>query len=96
MGERFVLGATHIDVADHEFSTGYQEGYQRFTTHYQDKTLTDIQVYGFLATNIYDCFHSDRHRAGYVVGWSAALHALGRPGATIGYYVTSQDVQVIA
>lgn len=94
MGERIVLGTTHIEVIDHEFSAGYQEGYQRFLTYFQEKPLTDVQVYGFLATNIYGCFHSDRHRAGYILGWCAALHALGRPGPTVGYYVASTQTDV--
>jgi len=92
MGERIVLGATHIDVADQEFSKGYQEGYQYFITHHQGAILTDIQVYGFLATNIYDCFHSDRHRAGYLLGWCAALHGQGHAGPTISYVVAQSVV----
>ncbi len=94
MGERIVLGATHIEVTDHEFSAGYQEDYHRFLTHFHDTLLTDNQIYGFLATNIYDCFHPDRHRAGYLIGWCAALHTLGHSGPTDGYYAASQDVQV--
>ncbi len=94
MGERIVLGATHIDVADHDFSAGYQEGYHRYTTYYHDKPLTDASVYDFLARTVNDCFHTDRHRAGYIIGWCAALHMVGRPGATIGYYIAGQDVQV--
>ncbi len=94
MGERLVLGETHIEVTDQELNAGYQAGYQRFLTHFRTTLLTDNQIYGFLATNIYDCFHSDRYRAGYILGWCAALHALGRPGATVGYYVARQNVQV--
>ncbi len=93
MGERIVLGATHIDVADQEFSTGYQEGYQRFTEHYQDKPLTDANVYGFLARNLYDCMTTDRYRAGYIVGWCAALHGQGYARPTIGYVIAQAVLQ---
>ncbi len=87
MGKRIVIGNTAIEVADQELSTGYQEGYLRFTELYHDKPLRDTDVYGFLARTMYDYTTSDRYRAGYIVGWCAALHGQGHPGATIGYYV---------
>lgn len=88
-----VLGVTHIDVADQELSTGYQEGYQRFTDHYCGKPLTDDGVYGFLARNIYDCMTTDGYRAGYILGWCAALHSQGLARPTVGYVVVFAATQ---
>ncbi len=97
MGERIVLGTTTVDLSSEDFSRGYQEGYLRFTTYYQGKPLTDADVYGFLARNIYDSMTTDRYRAGYIMGWSAALHGQGRPGPTVGSYANAQQqVQVQA
>lgn len=96
MGQHVILGSTDIAVTDHDFSTGYQEGYKRFLERYQGKPLSDLEVYGFLVRNTLDVLTTDRYCAGYVLGWCAALHTLGRPGATIGYYVESQNVQVRA
>jgi len=96
MGQHVILGSTDITVTDHDFSTGYQEGYERFLERYHGKPLTDLEVYGFLVRNTLDVLTTDRYRAGYVLGWCAALHTLGRPGATVGYYTESQTVQVQA
>ncbi len=95
MEEQIVLGNTSIDVVTEDFSKGYQEGYLRFITHYQDKPLIDADVYGFLARNIYDTMTTDRHRAGYIIEWCAALHGQGQPGITVSSYAsTQQQVQV--
>ncbi len=98
MGEHIVLGTIPISVENEEFSKGYQEGYLRFTEHYQSKPLTDANVYGFLARNIYDTMTTDRYRAGYIVGWCAALHGQGqsRPTVVSSIATTQQQVQVTA
>jgi len=86
MGQHIVLGPTDIAVIDQDFGAGYQDGYLRFIDHYQDKPLTEAEVYGFLVRNLLDVITTDRYRAGYVVGWCAALHGQGHPGLTVGYY----------
>jgi hypothetical protein len=96
MGQHVILGSTDITVTDHDFSTGYQDGYARFLERYHGKPLTDLEVYGFLVRNTLDVLTTDRYRAGYVVGWCAALHSLGRPGATVGYCAETKTVQVQA
>lgn len=96
MEECIALGNIAIEVADQDFSKGYQEGYLHFIEHYQSKLLTDASVYGFLAQNIYDTMTTDRHRAGYIVGWCAALHGQGRSRSTVVSSITTiqQQVQV--
>ena len=96
MGQHVILGSTDIAVTDHDFSTGYQEGYERFLERYHGNPLTDLEDYGFLIRNTLDVLTTDRYRAGYVLGWCAALHSLGHPGATVGYYADNQTVQVQA
>ncbi len=91
MGEHIVLGPTPVEVASQDFSLGYQEGYLRFTDHYQNKHLTDLDVFNFMFRNILDGMTTERYRAGYVMGWNAALHAQGRPGPMVGYYVADQQ-----
>lgn len=96
MREHIILGNTPLAVTDQDFSAGYQEGYQRYITHYQNKPLTDEDVYGFLARNIYDTMKTGRYRAGYIVGWCAALHGQCQSRATVVYPIatTQQQVQV--
>lgn len=98
MGEHIVLGTTPVSVTDEEFSKGYQEGYQRFIECHQGNPLTDVDVYSFLIRNILDILTSDRYRAGYIMGWSAALHRQGGSRTAVSYYVanTQQRVQVTA
>ncbi len=89
MGERIILGTTPIEVATEDFSKGYQEGYLRFTTHYQRKSLTSLEVYGFLVRNILDPITSANYRAGYILGWSAALHGDDRSDSKGGSYTAA-------
>ena len=94
MGEHIVLGITPVSVSNEEFSKGYQEGYLRFIKHDQGNPLTDVDVYNFLIRNTLDILTSDRHRAGYIMGWSAALHEQSRSVTPFSSCVTSTQQQV--
>ena len=94
MGEHIVLGTIPISVASEEFSKGYQEGYLHFIEHDQGNPLTDVDVYNFLIRNILNVLVTDRFKAGYIAGWSAALHGQSASGPTVSYYVTNTQQQV--
>lgn len=94
MGERIVLGTTSISVTNEEFSKGYQEGYLHFIAHNQGNPLTDVDVYSFLIRTTLDIVTSDCHRAGYIMGWSAALHGQICSGTPVSCYITNTQQQV--
>ncbi len=100
MREHIVLGTTPVSATNEDFSKGYEdfskgykEGYLRFIKHYQNNPLTDVDVCRFLIRNTLDILTSDRYRAGYIMGWSAALHRRG-PATTVSYSVTGTQQQV--
>ena len=69
----FQVGNTAIAVQDEQFQEGYQQGYERFYQRYAHVPLTDLEVYRFVLRNVLDTFTSERERAGYIIGWMAAL-----------------------
>jgi hypothetical protein len=91
MGKRLVFGPTHVAVQDEELSKGYQEGHTLFTHRYHGTVLTEQAIYDLLANQVCSVQSSDRHRAGFVLGWCAAFHGQGRAAPMVGYY--SDDAQ---
>ena len=69
----FQVGNTVIQVQNEQFQYGYQQGYERFYERYAHIPLTDLEVYRFVLRNVLDTFTSELARAGYIIGWLAAL-----------------------
>jgi hypothetical protein len=67
------LGSIPIQVTDGEFSTGFQVGYLAFKTDFQDQPATDEFLYTIIARTFTNVHHTDRYRAGYLVGFMTAL-----------------------
>jgi len=68
------IGATPITCQHADFGYGYRDGHTRFIEHYKGQPIADLQVYSFIFSNIMSVAHSNAYNAGYVLGWSAALH----------------------
>ncbi|HLZ55973.1 MAG TPA: hypothetical protein VKR06_03405 [Ktedonosporobacter sp.] len=68
------IGLTPITCQHTDFAYGYQAGHERFTFHYKGQPIADLQAYSFIFSNIMSVAHSNAYNAGYVLGWSAALH----------------------
>jgi hypothetical protein len=84
VGVQFVPGNISIKLAAEDFSKGYQ-----------DKMLTDEDMYNFLVQSIYKTMITYHHRKGYTTGWCAALHGHDKPMVKADYRTTTQQqVQV--
>ncbi len=73
MSESLKIGNTTITVTDDAFANAFQTGYLRYKVDYQNKPLTDMDLYAFYVGTMIDVQHAGRHNAGYLTGWVAAL-----------------------
>jgi len=73
MSELLVIGGATITVTDDEFANAFQTGYLRYKVDYQNKSLIDMDIYGFYVGTITSVRHPEHHNAGYLTGWVAAL-----------------------
>lgn len=67
------VGDTSVTVRNDEFGNGMQIGYLQFHTEYQGKPLSDSDIYGVIAQNIYSVRRPSTYNAGFVVGWIKGL-----------------------
>jgi hypothetical protein len=67
------VGDTSVTVRNDEFGNGMQIGYLQFHTEYQGKPLSDSDIYGVIAQNIYSVRRTSTYNAGFVVGWIKGL-----------------------
>ena len=58
---------------DKDFVNGVCSGYLTYYHEYQDKPLSDRDVYTFLSNNLLDVQGADLFNAGYCTGWIEAL-----------------------
>ncbi|HZS77575.1 MAG TPA: hypothetical protein VFA41_13260 [Ktedonobacteraceae bacterium] len=56
-----------------DFVNGVCSGYLEYYFTYQDKALSDQDVYAFLVQNLLDAQGTDVFNAGYCTGWIEAL-----------------------
>ena len=68
-----VTQKARVERTDKDFVNGVCGGYLTYYHAYQDKPLSDCDVYMFLAQNISDVRGTDRFSAGYCTGWIEAL-----------------------
>lgn len=73
MSELVLHFGNPIQVQDDEFVHGFQIGYLHFKTDFANLIITDDLVYTVITQNIIDVRRFDRHNAGYITGWIAAL-----------------------
>lgn len=64
---------TIVTRTDKDFVDGVCSGYLTYFHEYQEKSLSDRDVYTFLINNILDVQGSDLFNAGYCTGWIEAL-----------------------
>lgn len=68
-----VTQKARVERTDKDFVNGVCGGYFTYYHAYQDKPLSDCDVYMFLAQNISDVRGTDRFSAGYCTDWIKAL-----------------------
>lgn len=62
-----------VERTSKNFVDGVCSGYLTYYHEYQDKRLTDADVYSFIIQNITDVQGTDTFNAGYCTGWIEAL-----------------------
>ncbi len=62
-----------IERTSKDFTDGVCSGYLTYYDQYQNKRLTDLDVYAFIIQNITDVHGTDQFNAGYCTGWIEAL-----------------------
>ncbi len=62
-----------VERTSESFVDGVCSGYLTYYDEYQDKRLTDMDVYSFIVQNITDVWGMDTFNAGYCTGWIEAL-----------------------
>ena len=72
-GNVTVTQKARVERTDMDFVNGVCSGYLTYYHEYQDKPLSDCDVYMFLAQNISDVRGTDRFNAGYCTGWIEGL-----------------------
>ena len=70
--------------ADMDFVDGVCSGYLTYYHEYQDKPLSDCDVYTFLAQNIFDVRGTDRFNAGYCTVGLKPYWKIGRRYSSTG------------
>ncbi len=62
-----------IERTSKDFTDGVCSGYLTYYDQFQNKRLTDLDVYAFIIQNITDVHGTDQFNAGYCTGWIEAL-----------------------
>ena len=62
-----------VERTSRGFADGVCSGYLTYYDEYQDKRLTDMDVYSFIVQNITDVRGLDTFNVGYCTGWIEAL-----------------------
>jgi hypothetical protein len=62
-----------VERTSKSFADGVCSGYLTYYDEYQDKRLTDMDVYSFIVQNICDVRGTDMFNTGYCTGWIEAL-----------------------
>jgi hypothetical protein len=67
------LGDTNVAIQSDDFADGIRTGYIQFLVEYENESLSDADIYGIIAQNIYSVRRTNTYNAGYVTGWIKGL-----------------------
>ncbi len=74
--EKVTLGNALMTIHENAFLEGYTSGYRRYRRYDFTKPLTDAVIKGLLKREYRG--RSEMWRAGFILGWLTAMHALPR------------------